>query len=103
MTTITPIKGSYKAITGNAWMIKNREGVTNSDMVALCHEYMGHYHDFDANYFGLIAIQEAKYSGRKKSAKAPRRLISETVAVLDTLDHLRACGLLVEKREEGAR
>ena len=103
MTTITPIKGSYKVITGNAWMIKNREGVTNSDMVSLCREYMGYYHDCGANYFGLIAIQEARYIGRKPSAKAPRRMIAETVSVLDTLDHLRSLGLLVEKREDGAR
>ena len=88
---------------GNAWMIKNREGVTNSDMMNLCREYSALYADCDANYFGLILIQAAKYRGRKPSAKAPKRLINETVAVFDTLDHLRAWGLLVEKREEGAR
>lgn len=99
MTTITPIKGFYKVITGNAWIMKNREGVTNSDMIALCREYMGYYSDCNINYRGLIAIEEAKYNGRKPSAKAPRRLIYETVAVLDTLDHLRSLGLLVENRE----
>lgn len=99
MTTITPIKGSYKVITGNAWIMRNKEGVTNSDIVSLCREYMEYYHDCDANYCGLIAIQEARYIGRKPSAKAPRRMIAETVAVLDTLDHIRSLGLLVENRE----
>lgn len=96
MTAITPIRGS---ITGNAWVMRNRYDVTNSDMIALCHEYMGYYSGCDLNYIGLIASQEAKYNGRKPSAKAPRRLICETVAALDMLDHLRSLGLLIENQE----
>ena len=88
-------------ITGNAYLYRGKDNVTNQEMIDLCWNYLNMYKkdQWSENLRSIIWLQMAKYGGRRSTAKAPTSLIKETTAVLDTLDHLRSFDLLKEQRD----